>query len=167
MTDGKAQRPEESAQREARSEPIPTPEGQGGGERRVHELKTWPPYFAAVKRGEKPFEIRKNDRDYRVGDWLRLLEWLPAMECYTGEEHEAQITYMLDGGSFGLESGFCVLGLSSPRVEEVRREAIDALELIEVDLEAGDMAAKVRVKHALSRTKAWLAKFRALSLQVG
>lgn len=32
MTDGKAQRPEESAQREARSEPIPTPEGQGGGE---------------------------------------------------------------------------------------------------------------------------------------
>lgn len=32
MTDGKAQRPEGSAQREARSEHIPTPEGQGGGE---------------------------------------------------------------------------------------------------------------------------------------
>lgn len=31
-SDGKAQRPEGSAQREARSEPIPTPEGQGGGE---------------------------------------------------------------------------------------------------------------------------------------
>lgn len=30
---GKAQRPEGSAQREARSEHIPTPEGQGGGER--------------------------------------------------------------------------------------------------------------------------------------
>ena len=57
--------------------------------------------------------------------------------------------------------------LSSPRVEEVRREALDALELIEVDLEAGDVPAKFRVKRALSRTKAWLAKFRALSPPVG
>lgn len=95
------------------------------GERRVHELKTWPPYFGAVKRGEKTFEVRKNDRDYRVGDWLKLCEWLPALECYTGEEHEAQITYLLDGGEFGVESGFCILGLSSPRVEDVRREALE------------------------------------------
>src|SRR3546814_105737 len=38
---------------------------------------------------------------------------------------------------------------------------VHALELIEIDLEAGDMPAKTRVKLALSRTKAWLNKARA------
>ena len=27
-----------------------------------HILKTWPNYFDAVKRGEKPFEVRRDDR---------------------------------------------------------------------------------------------------------
>lgn len=42
---------------------------------------------------------------------------------------------------------------SQSQVERMR----EALELIEVDLEAGDVPAKTRVAHALSRTKAWLA----------
>lgn len=42
---------------------------------------------------------------------------------------------------------------SQSQVERMR----EALELIEVDLEAGDVPAKTRVAHALSRTKAWIA----------
>lgn len=35
-----------------------------------HELKTRAVYFDAVQRGEKNFEVRKNDREFAVGDVL-------------------------------------------------------------------------------------------------
>jgi Domain of unknown function (DUF3850) len=46
----------------------------------AHDLKTWPRFFEAVASGAKPFEWRKDDRDYRVGDILNLREWAPAHE---------------------------------------------------------------------------------------
>lgn len=42
-----------------------------------HELKTWPRYFDAVKRGDKSFEVRRDDRGYAVGDTLVLREFEP------------------------------------------------------------------------------------------
>lgn len=59
-----------------------------------HLLKTWPPYFKAVLEGEKTFEIRKNDRDYGVGDELLLREWDPDTETYSGREVLVEVTYM-------------------------------------------------------------------------
>ena len=41
----------------------------------LHELKISPEYYDAVVNGIKPFEIRKNDRNYSVGDALRLREF--------------------------------------------------------------------------------------------
>ena len=38
----------------------------------IHELKTYSEYFKAVISGEKPFEIRKNDRNFKVGDYIAL-----------------------------------------------------------------------------------------------
>ncbi|MGY3710727.1 DUF3850 domain-containing protein [Lactococcus lactis subsp. lactis] len=38
-----------------------------------HELKLDIKYFDDVKSGKKKFEIRKNDRDFQVGDTLRLI----------------------------------------------------------------------------------------------
>ncbi|WP_024911021.1 DUF3850 domain-containing protein [Chania multitudinisentens] len=40
-----------------------------------HDLKILPEYFAAVVSGEKKAEIRINDRDYSVGNMLRLNEY--------------------------------------------------------------------------------------------
>lgn len=77
-----------------------------------HDLKCWPPYFNDVHSGAKPFEIRKADRDYRVGDVLLLREWRPDWRDYTGRTVRKRITYRLDGGAFGVEAGTCVLGLS-------------------------------------------------------
>jgi len=37
-----------------------------------HFLKTWAEYFEAVKSGNKTFEVRVNDRDFKVGDILVL-----------------------------------------------------------------------------------------------
>jgi len=38
----------------------------------THELKCWPTYFDAVARGEKTFEVRKNDRFFQQGDTVVL-----------------------------------------------------------------------------------------------
>ena len=39
----------------------------------IHALKTLPEYFEAVWENKKTFELRKNDRDFKVGDYLALL----------------------------------------------------------------------------------------------
>jgi len=39
-----------------------------------HQLKLGEKYFDAVKNGIKTFEVRRNDRDYKVGDTLVLEE---------------------------------------------------------------------------------------------
>lgn len=59
---------------------------------KTHELKILPQYFKAVQNGSKTFELRKNDRRFKVGDTLILREWHPSDEdmkeylppCYTG-----------------------------------------------------------------------------------
>ena len=45
---------------------------------KIHELKLDTKYFNDVKSGNKKFEIRKNDRDFEVGDILvlRKISWL-------------------------------------------------------------------------------------------
>lgn len=81
-----------------------------------HELKCWPEPFAAMKSGAKGFEYRRADRDYRVGDKLRLREWRPsgAEGSYTGDECVRTITFVLPGGLFGVPEGFCVMSVAAP-----------------------------------------------------
>lgn len=82
----------------------------------IHALKTWPPFYEAVERGWKPFEIRKGDRLFNVGDTLRLEEWNPRTKEYTGRYCDRIVTYTLTGPLFGLEAGWVVLGLALPNV---------------------------------------------------
>ena len=42
---------------------------------KIHELKTYPQYFQQTWNGNKPFEVRLNDRHYEVGDIVILKEW--------------------------------------------------------------------------------------------
>ena len=46
-----------------------------------HHLKTWPAEFSAVISGQKKFELRRNDRDFQVGDVLVLKEFVPCGTC--------------------------------------------------------------------------------------
>ncbi len=79
---------------------------------RWHSLKTWPEPFDAVFRGQKKFEVRRNDRGFVSGDGLHLLEWNPETGCYTGRECYRMIKYILDGGQFGIEPGFVAMSIS-------------------------------------------------------
>lgn len=83
----------------------------------VHELKTWPEFFEAVVSGVKPFEVRRADRQYSVGDTLWLREWNPTTERY-GPGYVRRVSYVLRGGQFGIEPGYVVLGLAEPGMDD-------------------------------------------------
>ena len=51
---------------------------------RIHVLKIWPSFFQEMIDGKKPFEVRKNDRDFRVGDVLKLLAYDPDLGYVDG-----------------------------------------------------------------------------------
>lgn len=78
----------------------------------THHLKTWPAYFGAVIAGVKTFEVRKADRDFMLGDFLCLEEWDPETKALTGSFCVREVTYILSGGQFGIEPGFCVMGIA-------------------------------------------------------
>lgn len=59
---------------------------------------------------EKTLEIRKNDRDYKVGDKLILSE-IDENGFQTGRQLIVKITYILNGQCCGLESGFCIISV--------------------------------------------------------
>lgn len=77
-----------------------------------HELKTWPIHFQAVETGRKTFEVRNNDRGFKVGDTLILREYSPTYEYFTGARCERTVTHILAGGQFGIEPGYVVMSLS-------------------------------------------------------
>lgn len=70
------------------------PVEDAGGEGRVHHVKCWPEFFVATLAGLKRHEVRRNDRDYRVGDRLVLMEWIPQLEAFSGREFEMAVTYI-------------------------------------------------------------------------
>lgn len=80
---------------------------------RTHELQLWPTCFAAVSAGTKPFDVRENDVDFQVGDALLIREYDPDNRTYSGQTLLRWVSYVLPGGTFGVEEGWCVLGLGN------------------------------------------------------
>jgi hypothetical protein len=80
-----------------------------------HELKCWPAPFQAMKDGVKAYEVRKNDRGFAVGDDLYLREFDPETSTYSGRVLGGEVTFMTNGGTFGLPDELCVLGVAVVR----------------------------------------------------
>lgn len=79
-------------------------------EAKTHELKTFTFYFDLIIEGIKPFEIRKNDKNFQEGDQVLLRDWDRYGEKFTGRECLVQITCIVQGGQFGIKTGYCVFG---------------------------------------------------------
>ncbi len=85
----------------------------------THELKTDPAPFSAVYDGIKTFEIRLNDRGFKVGDKLLLRETQHSGEAmkggaplaYTGREITKTVSHVLAG--YGLADGWCCLSFAA------------------------------------------------------
>jgi hypothetical protein len=94
----------------------------------VHHIKIDTQYADAVLSGLKPFEVRRNDRGYQVGDHLIMHEvgdagedrhWQAPADCSRCRVPRAiacRISYVYSGdprfgGHGGLQPGYVVLGL--------------------------------------------------------
>ena len=75
--------------------------------KRTHELKCTPEYFQQTWDSNKLFEIRKNDRDFQVGDHIILREWNGG---YTGRVIKDEITSVVSFPD-GLKDGYVVIGI--------------------------------------------------------
>lgn len=85
----------------------------------THVLKTLPQYWDAVQRGDKTFEVRRDDRGFQKGDIVELLKIHPGTRHpdtnYDGSHKiiTRRIRYILTGGQFGIEPGYVVLQLEA------------------------------------------------------
>ena len=79
----------------------------------THELKTLPEYFDAVQKGTKTFEIRKNDRNFKVGDLLYMLRQEENSDVPTNATM-MKIVYMTD---YEQKEGYVVLGIERVEVD--------------------------------------------------
>lgn len=86
---------------------------------RTHCLKTWVKYYNQIIDGTKCFEIRQNDRDFKVGDRLVLQEWNNNKKCYSGRETDRVVSYIIQG-EFGLPENICVMQLKQALESEVK-----------------------------------------------
>ncbi|WP_018752651.1 DUF3850 domain-containing protein [Paenibacillus sanguinis] len=81
----------------------------------AHNLKIWPEQFAAVTHPDpfrrKTVEIRQeDDKEFCVGDVLRLTEWQPLERRYTGACAVVIVTHILRGPPY-LPSGYAALSI--------------------------------------------------------
>lgn len=86
----------------------------------IHELKTDPEFFWAAAEGKKPFEVRKNDRNFKVGDYIMLREYDRTEKKYTAYCLLGKITYLLDNPDYCKE-GYVTLGVQYSKPEKGAR----------------------------------------------
>lgn len=78
---------------------------------RVHNLKILNDFADAVAAGDKPFEVRNNDRGYQKGDYIKYQaldeNGTPNRHCINDKLY--QITFVMNG--WGIKNGYVVLGI--------------------------------------------------------
>lgn len=83
---------------------------------RVHQIREGVTSLQELLSGERTFEIRKNDTDYRVGDMLEIMGFREGK--YTGQSVSAEITFILDEHT-ALDDDYCILAI---RIREAANE---------------------------------------------
>lgn len=92
---------------EERMNNIPSAFGENG--QKVHQIRLGASFFEDACSNRKSFELRKNDRGYKEGDILELMEFADGRN--TGRMVRKLVTYILEDYT-GLEDGFCIMATS-------------------------------------------------------
>lgn len=92
---------------EERMNIIPSASGESG--QKVHQIRLGASFFEDACSNDKSFELRKNDRGYKKGDILELMEFADGRN--TGRMVRKLVTYILEDYT-GLEEGFCIMATS-------------------------------------------------------
>lgn len=74
------------------------------------EKKILPEYFNEILKGNKAFELRKDEDNIQVGDHIVLNEFDGSE--FTGRSITTTVSYVLrDVPQYGLMEGYCIIGL--------------------------------------------------------
>lgn len=76
--------------------------------KQTHQIRIAATFYEDVASGRKSFELRKNDRNYKDGDILEMMEFKEGKN--TGREIKAIVTYLLEDYT-GIEEGYCIMGI--------------------------------------------------------
>lgn len=84
-----------------------------------HILKIHPAPLADLLSGAKTAEVRRNDRDFQVGDTVRLMEVNPETLNWTGRPDLVRTISHIQTG-YGLPDGMCVLSYAQAEQQEAK-----------------------------------------------
>lgn len=94
----------------------------------IKVLKTVEPYFSEVWHGKKLFEVRKNDRNFKVGQRWILAKYDPLYSDASTQWVIVEITYLLDNPDYCLP-GFVIWGLRV--IDRARSQTLKTFAAIE------------------------------------
>lgn len=78
---------------------------------KLHQLKIKAQYFFSIRYKYKTFELRKDDRDYELGDIIHFVTE-DGREFGEDENNAYMITYILRNcKEYGLKDGYCILSI--------------------------------------------------------
>lgn len=84
---------------------------------KIHKLKLDIAFCDAVLNGLKTFEIRKNDRDFQIGDHIKFIPVDALGTCkHNIIKKEYEITYVLNG--WGLKDNYVALAIRKETDDE-------------------------------------------------
>ncbi len=84
---------------------------------KTHYIKILPEYFEKVIKGNKKAELRRNDRDYKIGDKVILKEYSEG--SYTGRYAKVKITHLIESFE-GLDPDFVVFSFELKLKDSVK-----------------------------------------------
>jgi hypothetical protein len=88
----------------------------------VHTLKIDPDLFVDVCTEKKTAEVRKDDRNFMVGDTLVIYPFDRKSVAITGANFVHRVvTHKVQGGQYGIEDGYCLLSMKPMSITEEQR----------------------------------------------
>lgn len=85
--------------------------------KKLHRVKSWPEFFSTIIEGRRTHELRRNDRNYKLGDELELHEYRFDSGIYTGRICKVEISSITSTqepcavSNEALNKDFCILSV--------------------------------------------------------